>query len=73
MIFEIPAALVCYGAALFLCLFDRFYRATRGVFTLLSAAAAVAGTAVLLLHGGSLREAAAVLMVFLLLNMGVKE
>lgn len=73
VIFSLPLALVLYGAALFLCLFDRSYRATRGSFTLLSAALAILATAYSLLMGAALWEAAAALTVFLLLNMGVKE
>ena len=66
-------ALILYGAALFLVLFDRAYRATRGVFTLLSTALAAIAAAYSLLMGAALGECAAVLLVFLLLNMGVKE
>ncbi len=73
LILQIPAALVCYGLALFCNLFDRKYRASRGVMTYLSAVLAIIGTAVALLRGVSLREAAALLLVFLLLNLGVKE
>ncbi|MBR5110083.1 MAG: hypothetical protein IK099_07795 [Clostridia bacterium] len=73
LILQVPAALVCYGLALFFNLFDRRFRASRGVMTYLSALLAVAGTAVALLRGVSLREAAALLLIFLLLNLGVKE
>lgn len=66
-------ALVLYGAALFLVLFDRAYRATKGVFTLISTALAAIATAYSLLMGAALWECATVLLVFLLLNMGVKE
>ena len=36
VILSLPLAVVLYGAALFFCLFDRVYRATRGVFNLIS-------------------------------------
>ena len=72
VIFRLPTALVLYGAALFFCLFDRFYKATKGVFTYISAALSILATAWLLLNGGSLWESSALLMIFLLLNMGVK-
>ena len=66
-------SLILYGAALFLVLFDRAYRATKGVFTLISTALVAAATAYSLLMGAALGECATVLLVFLLLNMGVKE
>ena len=67
------SVLLLYGAALFFFLFDRHYHATKGRFTLLSVAAAIAATAVALLHGASLWEGAAALIVFLLLNTGVNK
>ena len=45
VILDLPLALLLYGAALFFCLFERRYRATRGVFFLLSAALALGGFA----------------------------
>ena len=66
-------SLLLYGIALALLLFDRAYRATKGVFTLASTALAVLATGYSLLMGASLWECATVLLVFLLLNMGVKE
>ena len=66
-------SLILYGAALFLALFDRAYRATKGVFTLISTALAAVATAYSLLMGAGLWECATVLLVFLLLNMEVKE
>ncbi len=68
-----PAALLLCGAALFLCLFDKAARASRGWLTWLSGVLAMLAAAVDLLHGADLREAAALLTVFLLLNMGVRE
>ncbi len=70
VVMTLPSAWIGYGAALFLCLFDRFYRATRGWFTVLSAVVALCTTGWLLLNGASLWEGAALLTVFLLLNMG---
>ena len=66
-------SLVLYGIALALLLFDRHYRATKGVFTFVSTALSVLATAYSLLMGASMWECATVLLVFLLLNMGVKE
>lgn len=73
IILQLPLALALYGAALFLVLFDRAYRATKGIFTLLSTALAAVATAYSLLMGAALGECATVLLAFLLLNMGVKE
>ena len=71
VILQLPLAVVLYGAALFLCLFERKYRATRGVFFLLSAVLALGSSAYALVLGAGLWETAAVLLVFLLLDMGV--
>ena len=68
-----PLALFLYGAALFLNLFDRHYRVGKGGMTVVSAFAAVGATAYALLLGADLRECTTVLLVFLLLNMGVRE
>ena len=73
VILQTPLALVLFGIALALCLFDRHYKATGGVVTLISTALAVGATVYALLMGASLVECATVLMVFLLANMGVKE
>lgn len=73
VILSLPVALLLYGIALFLCLFDRIYKATNGLFTLLSTAVAVGATAYALIMGATLWECCTVLLVFLLLNMGVKE
>lgn len=66
-------SLVLYGIAIALLLFDRTYRATKGVFTLISTALAALATGYSLLMGASMWECVTVLLVFLLLNMGVKE
>ncbi len=71
VILDLPLALLLYGAALFFCLFERRYRATRGVFFLLSAALALGASAYALVRGASLWETAAVLLIYLLLDMGV--
>ena len=73
MILELPGVLLLYGLGLALCLTERAWKATKGVLTYLSAAAAIIATALLILNGGSLWEAAAWLTVFLLLFMGVRE
>ena len=73
VILQNPAVLLLCGAALFLCLFDRLHRASRGWLSVLSAVLAILGLGLDLLQGADLREAAAIAMVFLLLNMGVGE
>ena len=72
VILSSPLALFLYGIALFGNLFDRHYRMTKGILTVLSCAAAVCATVYAILIGASLWECATALMVFLLLNMGVK-
>lgn len=73
VIITLPAALLLYGIALFLRIYDKVYRSTGGVFTLLSAAAAACATAYALIMGAGPWECATVLLVFLLLNTGVRE
>lgn len=73
VILQTPIALLLYGVALALCLFDRHYKASNGVLTYVSAALAVAATVYALLMGTPMVECATVLMGFMLLNMGVKE
>ena len=72
LILQNPAALLLCGAALFLCLFEKATKAGRGWMNILSAVLALTAVGVDLLGGADLREGAAILMVFLLLNMGVK-
>ncbi len=72
VILQFPLVLALYGLALAACLFDRHYDATNGVLTRISTVLAVGATAFALILGASLTECATVLMVFLLLNMGVK-
>ena len=71
VILQLPMVLLLYGAALFFCLFERRYRATRGVFLLLSAALALGASAYALIGGAGLWETAAALLPFLVLNLGV--
>ena len=66
-------SLLLYGIALALVLFDRSYRVTKGLFTLISTALTVLATAYSLLMGTSMWECVTFLLGFLLLNMGVKE
>lgn len=73
MILQTPAALLLCAAALFFCLFEKSTRSGRGWLSILSAVLALLSVGVDLLAGADLREAAALLTVFLLLNMGVKE
>ena len=73
VILQSPAVLLLCGAALFFCLFDKAARASRGWLTLISGLLAMLAAGLDLLQGADLREAAALLTVFLLLNMGVRE
>lgn len=73
VILQQPLALAVYGLALALLLFDRAHHATKGVFTLISTALAVLTSAYCLVIGAGLWECATVLLVFLILNMEVKE
>lgn len=70
VIFQYPALLLLYGAALFFCLYDRVYRTSGPWFSQLSTALALAASACSLVCGASIREIVTVLLVFLLLNMG---
>ena len=76
MILQSPAALLLCAGALFLCLFEKSSRSGRGWLSILSAALALLAVGLDLLAGAGLREAAALLTVFFLLNigdLGVKE
>ena len=73
VILQSPAVLLLCGVALFLCLFDKASHASRGWLSLLSGALALAAVGLDLLNGADLREGAALLTVFLLLNLGVRE
>lgn len=73
VILQCPGALLLCAAAVLLCLFDKKTKASRGWLTLLSAVLAVLAAGLTLLQGAPLREAAALLTVFLLLNLEVRE
>ncbi len=73
VILQQPAVLLLCGAALFCCLFEKATRAGRGWLLLLSGLLAMLAAGLDLLQGAPLREAAALLTVFLLLYMGVRE
>ena len=72
VILSSPLAVFLYGIALFCNLFDLRYRMTNGMLTILSCALCLGATAYAIVIGASLWECATALLVFLLLNMGVK-
>lgn len=65
-----PALLLLLGAALGLCLFDRFYRATRGVFTLLGTVLGLIGCGCALIMGAGPAEVGSVLLALTILMLG---
>lgn len=69
VLLETPVLWILFGAALGLCLFDRAYRGTRGIFTVLSALLAIIGCAYALLLGAGAAEIAVILLAFLPLNL----
>lgn len=69
VLLETPVLWILFGAALGLCLFDRAYRGTRGIFTVLSALLAIIGCAYALLLGAGAAEITVILLAFLLLNL----
>lgn len=69
VLLETPVLWILFGAALGLCLFDRAYRGTRGIFTVLSALLAIIGCAYALLLGAGAADIAVILLAFLLLNL----
>ena len=73
MILQTPVALLLCAGALFVCIFEKVSRIGRGWLSILSAVLALLAVGLDLLAGAGLREAAALLTVFLLLNMGVRE
>jgi hypothetical protein len=73
VILHLPVALLFYGIALFLSIYDLHYKATKGIFTILSSLLVVGTTAYAILMGASLQEGSLVLLAFLLLEMGVKN
>ena len=73
LIFSSPLAIFLYGIALFLNLYDNHYRQTKGWLTILACGLSILATVYAIVIGATLWECATVLLVFLLLNMGVKE
>jgi hypothetical protein len=73
IILQTPAALLLCAGALFFCLFEKIRRSGHGWLSILSAVLALLAVGLDLLAGAELREAAAILTAFLLLNMGVRE
>ena len=69
VLLETPVLWILFGAALGLCLFDRAYRGTRGIFTVLSALLAIIGCAYALLLGAGAADIAVIMLAFLLLNL----
>lgn len=69
VLLETPVLWILFGAALGLNLFDRAYRGTRGIFTVLSALLAIIGCAYALLLGAGAAEITVILLAFLLLNL----
>ncbi len=69
VLLETPVLWILFGAALGLNLFDRAYRGTRGIFTVLSALLAIIGCAYALLLGAGAADIAVILLAFLLLNL----
>ena len=61
--------LLLIAAALFLCLFDKLCKATRGWVTVASAVLAVGAAAYALLLGAGTGEVLTVLLLFLCLNL----
>ena len=73
LILSHPGLLLLYGLGLGACVLDRRWKVSRGWLTWLAGAAVITSAALLILFGASLWEAAACLLAFLLLIMGVKE
>lgn len=65
-----PALLLLLVLALGLCLFDRFYRATRGVFTLLGTALGLIACGCALILGAGTAEAGSLLLALTILMLG---
>ena len=72
-LFQAPAALIIYAAAFFCSLSEHYFKSKNGIPTLISAVLALCASAVLIIRGGSLWEAAAILIVFFLFNAGVRK
>ena len=68
VILNTPLLWILFGIALILCLFDKTYRATNGIFTAASAVVTVATSAVALILGAGTGEIITVLLLFFLLG-----
>ena len=73
VILSSPLAMLLFAAALFGNLFDRHYRASNGLLTVLSAVLCIGALCYAIFIGTPLWECATVLLGFLLVNLGVKE
>ena len=69
IILSTPLLWVLFGIALVLNLFDRHYRATKGLFTAVSAVVAMVACAIALILGAGTGEVVTVLLGFLLLGL----
>lgn len=69
VILSTPLLWLLFGIALVLCLFDKSYRDTKGIFTAVSAVLTVIACAVALILGAGTGEVTTVLLVFLLLGL----
>lgn len=66
-----PLILICYGIALFLCVFELFKRSSGYVIPIISACVSIATTAYALVAGISATEAIIVILIFLILHLTV--
>ena len=73
LILNYPGLLLLYALGLGACVFDQRLKSSRGWLTWVACAAVIITAALLILYGASLWEAAACLLVFLLLIMGVRK
>lgn len=69
VILSTPLLWVLFGVSLILCLFDRHYQASGGIFTAVSAVLTVAACAVALILGAGTGEVITVLLAFFLLGL----
>ena len=64
VILSSPLAMALYGAALFLNLFDRHYRMTKGIFTVAACALSLGATVYAIVTGAPLWECATAILAF---------
>lgn len=69
IILSTPLLWLLFGIAIALAVYDKRSRATRGIFTAVSAVLAVIACAVALILGAGTGEVITVLLIFLLLGM----